>query len=112
MARRSARRLALARLVLVLLAAVAALSLWWLDSAFEERHWREFRGAGERALERGNLEYAEKMLRESLQYAERYGEAEHMARSYVLLARLYRAQGDEILAGEMLARARDPLPDP
>ncbi len=86
--------------------ALLALLLWWFDAASEDRHWKEFSGAGERALERGNLDYAERMLSQSLQYAQGQEDEAKMIASYRLLHRLYRARGDETRARQMLERAR------
>jgi len=86
--------------------ALLALFLWWFDAASEDRHWKEFSGAGERALERGNLDYAEKMLTQSLQYAQGQSDEAKMIASYRLLHRLYRARGDEARARQMLEHAR------
>jgi hypothetical protein len=44
-----------------------------LLTASEERSWQEYIDAGDRAYERGNYAWAEKMYREALQYAEQHG---------------------------------------
>ncbi|MBT4496886.1 MAG: hypothetical protein HOC74_04155 [Gemmatimonadetes bacterium] len=86
--------------------ALLGLLLWWFDAASEDRHWNEFSEAGERALERGNLAYAERMLSESLQYAQGQKDEAKMIASYRLLHRLYKAKGEEARAQQMLERAR------
>jgi len=93
-------------LLLVGAVALLGLLLWWFDAASEDRHWNEFSEAGKRALERGNLTYAEKMLSESLQYAQGQKDEAKMIASYRLLHRLYKANGEEARAQLMLERAR------
>jgi hypothetical protein len=93
-------------LLLVGAVALLGLFLWWFDAASEDRHWNEFSEAGERALKRGNFTYAERMLSESLQYAQAQEDETKMIASYRLLHRLYKAKGEETRAQQMLERAR------
>ena len=43
-----------------------------LSYTSEDRSWQEYIDAGDRAYERGNYAWAEKMYREALQYAEQH----------------------------------------
>ena len=93
-------------LLLLLVVAALGLTFWWLYSAFQQRHWNAFSQAGDRALERGNYEWAEKMYQQALQYAQTKKNEEKTVQSYLLLHRLYKRQGEEELAAEMINRAR------
>lgn len=105
MARRSRRRRSLKPLLSVLVLLLLLPAMWWLHNAFPRRNWNEFTDAGTRAMERGNHDWAEKMYREALQYAQRHGSRDNEARSYVNLYRLYVAMEDTARAAEMRARA-------
>ena len=55
------------------LAITVALLVAILSSLYfsvEDRYWQEYIDAGDRALNRGNYEWAEKMYNEALQYAQ------------------------------------------
>jgi hypothetical protein len=95
------------RMFAVLAAAVCVVAgVWWLDAAFEQRHWREFQDAGDRAYQRGNLRFAESMYREALQYAEAQEDVERAVRSCARLRRLYLDSGNAQGARDMVKRAR------
>ena len=90
----------------VLVFVVLGLGFWLARIAFEDRHWKEYRGAGLRALERGHHEWAEKMHLKALKEARNLGNDPLIARSLVDLSRVYNAQGRDELAVSLLARAR------
>ena len=84
------------------------LLFWLIYFSFEDRHWKKFSEAGTRALERGNYEWAEKMYGEALQYAQAQGpDNPRVVETFLLLHRLYKVQGRNELAEQMLARARE-----
>ncbi len=61
--------------------------------AAENRSWQEYIDAGDRAYERGNYPWAEKMYREALQYAEQKGKKDPLvAKTWRHLKRLERAR--------------------
>jgi hypothetical protein len=106
MARRRKSRSPLKLVAMVVLLAAVGWGLWWFDAAFEERHWREFQAAGERACERGNVDFAERLLLEAVQYAEHQGNVEHAVVSCTSLRQLYMSRGDPDAAAGIVARAR------
>ena len=61
-----------------------------------DRSWQEYIGAGDRALERGNYDWAEKMYREALQYAQGKGAKDPLvAETRKYLKRLEKARAQE-----------------
>ena len=59
----------------------------------DERSWQEYIEAGDRAYERGNYVWAEKMYREALQYAEQQGKDDPLvAKTWRQLNRLERTR--------------------
>lgn len=103
----SKRKIASRSLIAFGIIAGMGLLLWQFQTSFGERYWREFKAAGNRALERGNYEWAERMYREALKYAQNQRDEEKMRESYLLLHRLYKAQGKQELAQEMLSLAQE-----
>lgn len=62
-------------------------------TASDERSWQEYIEAGDRAYERGNYVWAEKMYREALQYAEQQGKDDPLvAKTWRQLNRLERTR--------------------
>ena len=62
-------------LIIAVVILVAIIGIMHFANA--DRSWQEYIGAGDRALERGNYDWAEKMYREALQYAEGKGAKTH-----------------------------------
>ena len=90
-----------------LIALVIGLALWYAHVAFEDRHWKEYREAGQRASARGNYEYAERMHRKALKEAEDLGpQSPLIVQSLADLSKIYKAQGKSDQATSALARAR------
>ena len=96
------------RLIVGLLVAIAlGLLLWYAHTAFEDRHWQEYRKAGQRAFERGNYKWAEKMHKKALREAKDLGPKDpRITKSLVDLSKVYKAQGRRGLADSARARAR------
>ena len=106
MARRRKHRSPLRIVAAIGVLAAVGWGMWWFDAAFEERHWREFQAAGERAYERGNLDYAEGMFLKAVQYSEQQGNSEHAVISCASLRQLYLHRNDSAAAAQIVARAR------
>ena len=88
-------------------ALAAGLLIWGTYVATEDRHWREYRRAGDGAFGRGNYAYAERMYREALEEAIRLDpRGSEVAASLQDLSKAYRATGKNKLAAAMLERAR------
>ncbi|MEW6751607.1 MAG: hypothetical protein AB1505_11615 [Candidatus Latescibacterota bacterium] len=90
----------------------AGLVVWPGTGLFEDRHWHAYCRAGDRALEHGGLDWAEKMYRKALQLAYQQEDEEKVRQSYLRLHRLYLAQGQHQLAAQMLALSRASWPRP
>jgi len=74
----------------------------------EDRYWEAYAESGTRALRQRNYEWAEKMYAKALKYAlEKDPDDPRVAKSFLLLHRLYKMQGRDELADQMLARARE-----
>jgi hypothetical protein len=79
-------------LVIVVLLMVTILA--FLHFSAEDRSWQEYIGAGDRALSRGNYDWAEKMYGEALQYAQNKGDDDPLvAKTRRYLQRLEKARG-------------------
>ena len=96
------------RLIAGFLVAIAlGLLLWYAQIAFEDKHWQEYRKAGQRAFERGNYKWAEKMHKKALQEAKDLGAKDpRIIKSLVDLSKVYKAQGRRGLADSTRTRAR------
>lgn len=106
MAKRRSRKLGF-YLIVLLVTLGSGVALWHLHDGFSGRNWREFNEAGARAEARGNLEYAEGMYIQALQYAQQMDDPAKVQTGYLQLHRLYQKQGKPALAAEMLTRARE-----
>ena len=103
MAAKPNRKFILAPLIVM----VTGLLLWYAHVAFEGRHWKEYREAGQRAFERGNYEWAEKMFKKALKEAEDLGvEDPRVRQSLVDLIRVYKSQGRAAAADSARTRAQ------
>jgi len=81
-------------LIIAVVILVAIIGIMHFANA--DRSWQEYIGAGDRALERGNYDWAEKMYREALQYAEGKGAKDPLvAETRKYLKRLEKARTQE-----------------
>ena len=79
--------------VVPLIVLVAALFFWYIQGAFEDRTWKEYRQAGHRAFDRGNFKYAEKMYRRALKEARDVGpQSPLIKQSLADLSKVYKAR--------------------
>ncbi|MFT5088913.1 MAG: hypothetical protein ACI8PG_003279 [Planctomycetota bacterium] len=78
---------------IVIIGLVFAVLFAVLLTTSDERSWQEYIEAGDRAYERGNYAWAEKMYREALQYAEQHGKDDPLvAKTWRHLNRLERTR--------------------
>ncbi len=90
-----------------LLLLAAALILWYAHVGFADRHWRNFREAGDRAYERGNYAWAAKMYGKALKEARDLDPHDpRVVKSLVDLNKVYKAQGRADLADLAMDQAR------
>ena len=78
-------------LVITVIILVAIITFLYFSGA--DRSWQEYIDAGDRALGRGNYDWAEKMYREALQYAQHKGDKDPLvAQTRKYLKRLEKAR--------------------
>lgn len=90
---------------------VFVVCVWAGYAGFQDRHWRAFINAGDRAYARGNYGYALRVYNEALQQARDLdpgGELEK--RTLIHLSRTYQAQGRQDLARAAMRQAGNKVP--
>jgi hypothetical protein len=90
-----------------LLILAAALLLWYAYAGFSDRHWHNYREAGNRAYARGNYAWAAKMYSKALKEARDLDPYDpRVVKSLVDLSKTYKAQNRNDLANLAIAQAR------
>jgi hypothetical protein len=91
----------------IVAALITAGLFWLLMTHTEERYWREYYGAGQRAYARGNYTYSEKMYDQALREARRLApKGGRVIETLDALADLYQAQGAKEEAENRRRQAR------
>ena len=90
-----------------LIVLLTALFFWYIQDVFEDRTWKEYRQAGQRAFDRGNFKYAEKMYRRALKEARDLGpQSPLIEQSLADLSEVYKTQGKRDQVGSPLRSGR------